>query len=163
MGDGERTYGSITLPAPPKPAAAYLPVRRSGRLLFVAGQLPFVDGALPVVGKLGAELDTEEGIRQARQAGLNSLSVAVEANDGADQGAHRGLSGLRAVQLTIYVASTPDYYEHHLVANGASNALTEALGNLGEHSRTTIATPCLALNSPVEVQAIFEISNSDSE
>ena len=138
-----------TLPVPPKPAAAYLAVRRTGPLLFVAGQLPFVDGALPVTGKLGQDLDTEEGIAQAKQAGLNSLAVAADAVGGLDT--------LRVVQLTIYVASTPDYYEHHLVANGASTALTDVLGEAGEHARTTVATPCLALNSPVEVQAVFEI------
>ena len=141
--------GGRTLPPPPKPAAAYLTARRSGSLLFIAGQLPFVDGALPVTGKLGQDLDTEEGVAQARQAGLNSLAVAADVAG--------GVVGLRVVQLTIYVASTPDYYEHHLVANGASTVLTEVLGEAGEHARTTVATPCLALNSPVEVQAVIEI------
>jgi enamine deaminase RidA (YjgF/YER057c/UK114 family) len=124
-------------------------------LLFVAGQLPFVEGTLPVRGKLGADLDTDEGIRQARQAGLNALSVAADSAG--------ALTGLRVVQLTIYVASTPEYYDHHLVANGASNALIEILGDAGEHSRTTVATPCLAMNSPVEVQAIFEVASDSTD
>lgn len=147
LGPGGPTLPS--LPTPPKPAAAYLAARRAGSLLFIAGQLPFVDGALRVTGKLGQDLGTEEGAAQARQAGLNSLAVAADLAG--------GVVGLRVVQLTIYVASTPEYYEHHLVANGASTALTELLGEPGEHARTTVATPCLALNSPVEVQAVFEI------
>jgi enamine deaminase RidA (YjgF/YER057c/UK114 family) len=145
----------VTLPAPPAPAAAYLPFRRHGRLLFIAGQLPFADGALPVTGRLGADVDTDEGMRQARQAGLNSLAVAAQAAG--------GLRELSAVSLTIYVASTTDYFDHHLVANGASNALTEVLGENGGHARTTIATPCLAMNSPVEVQAIFETATASDE
>jgi enamine deaminase RidA (YjgF/YER057c/UK114 family) len=154
-GESVRIYGDVSLPAPPAPAAAYVPVRRHGRLLFVAGQLPFVEGTLPVRGKLGADLDTDEGIRQARQAGLNALSVAADSVG--------ALTGLRVVQLTIYVASTPEYYDHHLVANGASNALIEILGDAGEHSRTTVATPCLAMNSPVEVQAIFEVASDSTD
>lgn len=149
-GVSPRIYGEVTLPAPPPPAAAYVPFRRHGQLLFVAGQLPFVEGRLPVQGKLGADLDTDEGIRQARQAGLNALSVAAESVG--------TLAGLAVIQLTIYVASAPDYYDHHLVANGASNALIEILADNGAHSRTTVATPCLAMNSPVEVQAVFEIT-----
>jgi enamine deaminase RidA (YjgF/YER057c/UK114 family) len=145
--DSSSTTGHVTLPAPPAPAAAYRAFRRHDRLLYIAGQLPFVEGALPVTGRLGAEVGTEEGIRQARQAGLNALAVAA--------GAVGGLNRLEAVSLTVYVASTPDYFDHHLVANGASNAVTEILGEDGEHARTTIATPCLAMNSPVEVQAIF--------
>lgn len=143
------SFGAVVLPPPPGPAAAYVPVRRHGRLLFIAGQLPFVDGELPVRGKLGAEVDTEEGIRQARQAGLNSLSVAAHSVGDIDS--------LAVVQLTIYVASVADYYDHHLVANGASTALLDILGERGPHSRTTVATPCLAMNSPVEVQATFEL------
>lgn len=150
MADPGRTFGGVTLPAPPAPAAAYLPVRRHQDLLFVAGQLPFVDGRLTVLGKLGQDLDTEEGIALARQAGLNSLSIAAD---------HIGaLDALSVVQLTIYVASTPDYYDHHLVANGASLALQQILGDRGAHARTTVATPCLALNSPVEVQAVYAVS-----
>ena len=152
----DRVHASgVTLPAPPKPSAAYVAARRLGQLLFVAGQLPFVDGALPVTGKLGQDLDTEEGMRQARQAGLNALAVAADAAG--------GLHNLRVVQLTIFVASASDFYDHHIVANGASTVLTEILGELGEHSRTTVATPCLALNSPVEVQAVFEVIGSDRD
>lgn len=147
--DSVRTYGDVTIPAPPAPAAAYVAARRHGQLLFIAGQLPFVDGALPLTGKLGLDLDTEDGIPQARQAALNALSVAAEAA--------AGLRALHVVQLTVYVASAADYYDHHLVANGASDALIEILGEAGKHVRTTIATPCLAMNSPVEVQAVFEI------
>jgi enamine deaminase RidA (YjgF/YER057c/UK114 family) len=150
-GDSARSYGNITLPAPPAPAAAYVAARRHGRLLFIAGQLPFVDGKLPVQGKLGVDLDTDEGIGQARQAGLNALSVAADTLG--------ILDGLHVVQLTVYVASAADYYDHHLVANGASNVLIEILGDAGHHCRTTVATPCLALNSPVEVQAVFETTS----
>jgi enamine deaminase RidA (YjgF/YER057c/UK114 family) len=143
------TRALAELPEPPPPAASYLSVRRKDDLLFVAGQLPFVNGILPVTGKLGEDLETEEGQQQARQAMLNALAAAAHFVG--------NVHSLRAVQVTVFVASSPNYLDHHLVANGASETLIEMLGERGEHARTTAPTPCLAMNAPVEVKALFQI------
>jgi enamine deaminase RidA (YjgF/YER057c/UK114 family) len=142
-GDGS----GLDLPVPPKPAANYLAARRHGSLLFTAGQLPFVDGQLPVTGRLGDRVDTATGQELARLAALNALAVAS-----AEIGSLRDVS---VVQLTVFVASTPEFTSQHLVANGASDALIGALGARGEHARTAVATPVLPLDSPVEVQVVF--------
>ncbi len=145
----------LELPATPRPRANYVSARRFGPLLYIAGQLPFVGGELPVTGKLGEDLDTATGVEQARLAALNSLAVAAEAVG--------RLDCLQLIQLMIFVASASDYYEQHVVANGASDLFVDVLGAAGQHVRTSIAVPCLPLNGPVEVQATFHVTEEESE
>jgi enamine deaminase RidA (YjgF/YER057c/UK114 family) len=141
----------IELPEPPAPAAAYQPFAAGGGLVYTAGQLPLVDGRLPVTGKLGAELDTGEGAEQARAAAVNVLAVARTAAGG-------DLAAVRVVKLTVFVNSTPDFGEQHLVANGASQLLGEVLGDHGVHARSAVGVAALPLNAPVEVEAILQVS-----
>jgi enamine deaminase RidA (YjgF/YER057c/UK114 family) len=136
----------LELPPVPSPAAAYQPWARADELVFTAGQLPVVDGALPRTGKHGRELTTEQGADLARTAALNVLAVAAAALGGLDV--------VRIVKLTVFVASTPDFTEQHLVANGASDLLGEVLGDDGVHARSAVGVPVLPLDSPVEVEAI---------
>jgi enamine deaminase RidA (YjgF/YER057c/UK114 family) len=149
---GDRSADPIlNLPAPPAPAANYVAARQYGGLLFIAGQLPFIEGQLSTVGRLGDQVDVETGQQLARLAALNALSVA-----NAEVGTLRDVS---VVNLTVFVASTSDFTSQHLVANGASDALVAALGPRGEHARTAVATPVLPLNSPVEVQVVFGLGD----
>ena len=140
----------LELPTPPAPAASYVPWRRERDLVFVAGQLPFVDGRLPVTGRLGAEVDTETGIQQARLAGLNALAVAKQAVG--------DLESVGVAHVLVFVASVPTYFEQHVVANGASDLFEAVLGERGRHARSAVAVPCLPLNGPVEVQALFTVA-----
>lgn len=149
MTDRARPEGGIELPAPPPPGANYVPSRRHGGLLFIAGQLPFVDGRLPRTGKLGDQVDVAAGQELARTAALNGLAVAA-----AELGS---LQDVSVVQLTVFVASTLDFLEQHLVANGASDVLIAVLGERGRHARTAVATPVLPLDTPVEVQLVLGI------
>jgi enamine deaminase RidA (YjgF/YER057c/UK114 family) len=142
----------LTLPAVSTPAANYIVSRQVGDLVFTAGQVPFVDGKLPVTGKLGDGVDLEEGKRQAQVAALNALAAGAQAVG--------SLSRLRVAQLMVFVASTPDFVEQHLVANGASDLLAGVLGEHGLHPRTAIAVPCLPLDAPVEVQVTFTTVDS---
>ncbi|SDY30960.1 Enamine deaminase RidA, house cleaning of reactive enamine intermediates, YjgF/YER057c/UK114 family [Modestobacter sp. DSM 44400] len=142
---------TIQLPPPPPPGANYVPARRHGDLLFIAGQLPFVGGRLPRTGKLGDSVDVPAGQELARQAALNGLAVAD-----AELGS---LAGVSVVQLTVFVASTGDFTEQHLVANGASDVLIAVLGERGRHARTAVATPVLPLDTPVEVQLVFSLAS----
>ena len=140
---------TVQLPSPPPPGANYVSARRHGDLLFIAGQLPFVDGRLPRTGKVGAAVDVREAAELARLAALNGLAVAD---------AHLGsLDAVSVVQLTVFVASTPDFTEQHLVANGASDVLIEVLGERGRHARTAVATPVLPLDTPVEIQLVLGV------
>lgn len=139
----------IELPAAPAPAAAYQPYVRSGPTVFTAGQLPLVDGSLPATGKLGGALTTEQGADLARQAAVNILAQA--------KAAAGDLAQVRVLKLTVFVASTPEFTEQHLVANGASEFLGDILGDAGTHARSAVGVAVLPLDSPVEVEAILEI------
>ncbi len=138
-------------PAVPTPAAAYQPSARSGAYVFTAGQLPLVDGELPATGRCGQDVTTEEAADLARTAALNVLAVAADAAGGE-------LSAVRVVKVTVFVASTPDFTEQHLVANGASELLGEVLGQAGVHARSAVGVAALPMGSPVEVEAILELA-----
>jgi enamine deaminase RidA (YjgF/YER057c/UK114 family) len=138
----------VTLPQAAAPAANYVPFSIAGAFLFTSGQLPLENGRLVASGLLGRDLDTAAGKAAARACAINVLAQA--------KAALGDLESLRLVKITVFVASTPDFTEQHLVANGASDLLAEALGEHGRHARSAIGTASLPLNAPVEVEAIFE-------
>lgn len=140
----------VTLPAAAAPAANYVPYAQSGKLLMTAGQLPLADGRLAATGLLGRDLDTEAGKQAARLCAINILAQIQAATGDLEQIA-------RLVKITVFVASTPDFTEQHLVANGASDFLAEALGERGKHARSAVGVAVLPLNAAVEIEAIVEL------
>ncbi|MGQ2902553.1 MAG: RidA family protein [Neoaquamicrobium sediminum] len=139
----------VTLPAAAAPAANYVPYAQSGKLLMTAGQLPLETGKL-VTGLLGRDLDTEAGKKAARLCAINILAQIQAATGDLEQIA-------RIVKITVFVASAPDFTEQHLVANGASDFLAEALGERGKHARSAVGVAVLPLNAAVEIEAIAEL------
>lgn len=141
----------VVLPAAATPAANYVPFVRSGNLLFTAGQLPLKDGKLQVSGLLGRDADTAAGKEAARFCAINILAQAKAALGDLEK-------ITRIVKITVFVASAPDFTEQHLVANGASDFLAEALGERGKHARSAAGTASLPLNAAVEVEAVIEVA-----
>lgn len=139
----------VTLPVAAAPAANYAPFAQSGALLFTAGQLPLQDGKLSAAGLLGRDLSTAQGREAAKWCAVNILAQAKAALGDLERIA-------RIVKITVFVASTADFTEQHLVANGASDLLAEALGAKGKHARSAVGVASLPLNAPVEVEAIIE-------
>lgn len=139
----------LTLPSAPAAAAVYLPWAAAGNLVLTAGQLPVVDGKLPMTGKVGADVTLAEAERLARQAAVNVLAQG--------KAAAGDLARLRVVKLTVFVASVPTFTDQHLVANGASELLAAVLGEDGRHARSAVGVPVLPLDSPVEIEAILEV------
>jgi enamine deaminase RidA (YjgF/YER057c/UK114 family) len=141
----------ITLPVAAAPAANYVPYAKSGDLLYISGQLPMENGKLAQTGQLGAGITTSEAQRAAELCAINILAQANAALEG-------DLSRIvRVVRITCMVSSTPDFYEHHLVANGASNLLADVLGEAGKHARAAYGVAALPLNAAVEIDAILEV------
>ena len=135
------------LPPPPTPAANYEVARSAAGICHLAGQVPFVDGALPVRGIVGRDLDLTEAREQAAVAALNALAVAH---------AHLGgLASCSVLSMTVYVASDAAFTEQHLVADGASELLVTALGQRGRAARAAVGVPVLPLGAPVEVQLVL--------
>ncbi|MFB9979407.1 RidA family protein [Mesorhizobium kowhaii] len=140
----------VTLPVAAAPAANYVPYCRTGNLLFTAGQLPLKDGKLQASGLLGRDVDTAAGKDAAKYCAINILAQAKAALGDLEK-------IRRLVKITVFVASTADYVEQHLVANGASDFLVAALGERGKHARSAVGTASLPLNAAVEIEAIFEV------
>jgi enamine deaminase RidA (YjgF/YER057c/UK114 family) len=126
-----------------------VPFARNGNLVFTAGQLPLKDGKLVAAGLLGRELDTAAGKDAAKYCAVNILAQAKAALDDLEK-------IKRLVKITVFVASTPDFTEQHLVANGASDFLVAVLGERGKHARSAVGMASLPLNAPVEIEAVIE-------
>ncbi|OBQ75229.1 RidA family protein [Mesorhizobium erdmanii] len=140
----------VTLPVAAAPAANYVPYCRTGNLLFTAGQLPLKDGKLQASGLLGRDVDTASGKDAAKYCAINILAQAKAAIGDLEK-------IRRLVKITVFVASSADFVEQHLVANGASDFLVAALGERGKHARSAVGTASLPLNAAVEIEAIFEV------
>lgn len=141
----------VTLPAAAAPAANYVPFVRSGNLLFPSGQLPMKDGKLAVTGLLGRDLDVAAGKEAAKLCAINILAQAKAALGDLEK-------IRRLVKINIYVASSADFTEQHLVGNGASDFFAEVLGERGKHARVAVGMAALPLNAAVEIDAIMEIA-----
>jgi enamine deaminase RidA (YjgF/YER057c/UK114 family) len=139
----------LDLPAVPAPVAAYLPAVVSAGQVFTAGQLPFVDGTLAEVGKVGAEVSPERAVELARIAALNAVAAAASVVGGVD-----GIR--RVVKLVVFVASDPSFTGQPAVANGASGLLQQVFGPRGTHARSAVGVAVLPLDSPVEVELVVE-------
>lgn len=141
----------ISLPEAAAPAANYLPYAQSGTLLLTSGQLPLVDGKLLSSGQIGDKLSVADGQAAARACAINVLAQA--------KAAVGDLNKIkRIIKITVFVSSTPNFIEQHLVANGASDILVDILGESGKHARSAVGVASLPLNASVEVEAIIEVA-----
>ena len=141
----------LELPLAPQPVAAYVSVRIAGTTAYVAGQVPIVDGVVVNPGFLGRDVSVDEGRAGAERAALQALSALRSA-----LGSFERLLGI--LQVTVYVASTPDFAEHPQVANGASELLVNVLGETGRHARATVGMASLPLGGSVEVALTAEVA-----
>ncbi|MGN6551965.1 MAG: RidA family protein [Pararhizobium sp.] len=141
----------VTLPEAAAPAANYLPYVISGSMLHVSGQLPLEGGKLTCLGQLGRDVDVAAGQKAATLCAINILAQAKAALGDLERIA-------RLVKINGFVASTPDFVSQHLVINGASNFLAEALGERGKHARVAVGMASLPLNAAVEIDALIEIA-----
>ncbi len=145
----------ITLPPPATPGGNYTPANLVGHTLYVAGQLPTVDGELVATGKVGADVTIEQAAEAARICALNALSAAENVLDG-------GLDAVESLtRITVFVNAVPDFAQQSIVANGASDFLVEVLGEAGRHARNAIGVGSLPRNAPVEVETTFKVKSND--
>jgi enamine deaminase RidA (YjgF/YER057c/UK114 family) len=141
----------VHLPEPPAPAAAYIPTVRTGNLLFTSGQVATGEGGMVATGKVGDAVDLDTAVSCARQCAINVIAQVKAAVGELSQ-------VQRVVKLTVFVASAPSFTEQHKVANGASELMADVFGDAGRHARSAVGAPALPMDTPVEVEAIFEIA-----
>ena len=142
------------LPEVAKPVAAYAPFAVTGNLVFTAGQLPFVNGALPLSGKVGEGdglVDPAEAKKLARLSALNALAAIKLAIGDLDR-------VTKVVKVVGFVSSVPEFTGQPGVINGASEFLVDVFGEAGVHARSAVGAPALPLDSAVEVELIVEFA-----
>ena len=152
MGKVENRLGELglVLPDAPKPVAAYIPAKQSGKLVFTAGQLPMVNGELISKGFLGQEVAIEDAIKAARVCTLNALAAIKGVIGDLDQ-------INQIVRVVGYVASIPTFTQQPAVVNGASELLLEIFGDAGKHARSAVGMAVLPLNASVEIELTVEV------
>ena len=142
----------IELPEPAAPAANYIPFVVTGNLIFVSGQITVWNGELRHIGRLGENIDIDEGYQAARLCGLNLIAQAKAAAQG-------DLDKIkRVVKLGGFVNSTPDFTDQPKVINGTSDLMAEVFGEGGKHARFAVGAPTLPLGVAVEVDGVFELA-----
>jgi enamine deaminase RidA (YjgF/YER057c/UK114 family) len=142
----------IELPQVAPPQGAYVPYVITGNLVFLAGQLPMLNGEIQVKGKLGQDVSLEDGQKAARICGLNLIAQLRQAVGG-------DLDRVtRVVKLTGFVNATPDFEGQPKVVNGVSDLMAEVFADAGAHARAAVGAGSLPLGVAVEVEGIFEIA-----
>jgi len=145
------TMGLNLTPAPPPPQANFISAVLAGDLLFVAGHIPRLpNGSLLHTGKVGRDVTIEQGYAAARQAVLNCLASIKVALGDLDK-------VKRVVKLLVMVNADPEFDQHFLVANGASDLLVELYGDQGRHARSAVGMSGLPRRSPVEVEMVVQV------
>ncbi len=143
----------LALPLPPRPVASYVPAVRSGRQIFVSGQIPFRPGTreLLAAGPVPSRRSVAEAAEAARACALNAIAVLD-----AELGGRLGRI-TRVVRLGVFVASDTGFGEQPAVANGASDLFVELFGERGRHARAAVGVSALPLDATVEVEVLVEI------
>ncbi|GGE75356.1 RidA family protein [Nesterenkonia cremea] len=146
----------ITIPDVVPPVASYQPAvvvenPDGGGTVYVSGQLPLVEGSLPLTGKVGAEVTEEQAFDLARRCGVNLIAALKHALQDYDGGLDRIT---RIAKVGGFVASASDFTGQPRVINGTSELLGEAFGDAGQHARSAVGVNVLPLDTPVEVDLI---------
>ena len=141
----------LTLPAAAAPVANYVGYTVSGKTVYISGQLPFRDGKLTCVGKLGAGVSIDDGYAAGRQCGLNILAH-LKAACGGDLDRVS-----RVLRLGGFVNSTPEFTDAPKCVNGASDLMVAVFGDAGRHARAAVSVASLPAGAAVEVDAVVEL------
>ncbi len=141
----------LELPPQPKPVGAYTPVRISGNMAFLSGQVSRKGDGVMLAGKVGKDLTTEQGKEAARIAALNALSV-IQSEIGWERFG-------KILRVSGFVQAAPDFYDISAVVNGASELFLAVFGESGVHARTSIGMASLPMNAAVEVELTLELKS----
>ena len=143
---------NIILPDPKGPVGAYVATKIVGKLLFISGQVSIDKNTKLITGKIGKDLNLEQGYMAAERCGLSIIAHVKKACDG-------DLNKIKTcVKLTGYVNSTDDFKDQPKIINGASDIIAKIFEKKGEHARAAVSVNSLPLGVAVEVDAIFELN-----
>ena len=135
------------------PAGSYVPYVITNNLVFISGQLPFIDGKLTIKGKVGDNVSLDHAVKMSEACAKALLSQLKAACNGNLDKVNK------VVKLGGFVASAPNFTDQPKVINGASDLIVNIFGDKGKHSRFAVGVAALPLNVPVEIDGIFEIED----
>ena len=142
----------IELPKAKDPVGSYIASKIVGNLLFISGQISIDEKGNLIKGKIGKELDINQGYEAAKRCGLAIISQVKKACNG-------DLSKVKScIKLTGYVNSIDNFNEQQKVINGASEIIAQVFSEKGLHTRAAVSSNSLPLGVAVEVDALFEIN-----
>jgi len=143
---------NINLPGAPDPVGSYVATKVVGKLLYISGQVSIDEKGKFIKGKVGKELNLDDGYEAAKRCALNIVSQAKKA-------CNNDLSKIKScVKLTGYVNSTDNFTDQPKIINGASDLISSVFGDIGKHTRAAVSVNSLPLGVAVEVDAIFELN-----
>ena len=135
------------------PAGSYVPYVITDNLVFISGQLPFIDGKLTIRGKVGDNVSLDDAVKMSEACAKALLSQLKAACNGNLDKVNK------VVKLGGFVASAPNFTDQPKVINGASDLIVNIFGDKGKHSRFAVGVAALPLNVPVEIDGIFQIED----
>ncbi|MDB2700265.1 RidA family protein [Alphaproteobacteria bacterium] len=135
------------------PAGSYVPYVITNNLVFISGQLPFINGKLTIKGKVGDNVSLDDAVKMSEACAKALLSQLKAACNGNLDKVNK------VVKLGGFVASAPNFTDQPKVINGASDLIVNIFGDKGKHSRFAVGVSALPLNVPVEIDGIFEIED----
>ena len=142
---------NIELPIAPDPVGAYVAFKKTGKLIFISGQLPIGKDGNLIKGKIDKELSLTDGQNAAKLCAINILAQAKKAAGG-------DLDKIKScIKITGFVNSSDDFVDQPKVINPASEVISAVFGNNGRHARAAVSTNSLPLGAAVEIDAIFEL------
>jgi enamine deaminase RidA (YjgF/YER057c/UK114 family) len=141
----------LKLPPAPTPLGVYKPYLIDGKYLYLSGHGPVREDKTLIIGRIGSELNVEEGKLAARQVGLTMLSTI-----------HTHIGSLdkikRVIKILGMVNCTPDFERHPYIINGCSELFAAVWGEEnGIGVRSAVGFGSLPDNIPVEIEAMFEL------
>ena len=140
---------NITLPPVSGPYGAYIPAKRVGNLIYVAGQVPMRDGQVTATGHIPSQCSIDDALKAARLCAINCVAAVQSLPGGIDQ-----LVGV--ARVGVYVNSDATFTDQPRIGNAASELFVELFGDAGRHARSAIGVNTLPRDSAVEVDVIFE-------
>lgn len=142
----------IKLPELSLPLGSYVPCVQTGKLIFLSGVLPLREGNLLKTGRVGETVSLDEAREEARQTVINAVGILRAYLGSLERVA-------RCIKLNGYVASAPDFTQQPAVLNAASDLLFDIFGEAGRHARAAVGVSVLPLNSPLEIEFVFELDS----
>ena len=143
---------NIKLPKATEPVGAYVATKKAGSFLFISGQISMNENGELIKGKLGKDLNVDNGYKAAERCALSLVAQAKKACDD-------DLSKIKScIKLTGFVNSIDQFTDQPKVINGASDTISKIFGESGMHARAAVSVNSLPLGVAVEVDAVFELN-----